>query len=163
METTSAGRDASIGGAKRVLLLGVSFDSGNMGVGALAASAVQLLTNKFGDRSVALLDYRKSADDTLAVPVEQGVATIGRVNLRFSWKILLPNNIFSLVVLACLCRLPALRRPIVSRNRTLRAIDGSQMAFALAGGDSFSDIYGLERFCYVTLPIALVMLMGIHC
>src|SRR5262245_10991249 len=103
-----------------VLLLGVSFDSGNMGVGALGASAVQLLTRRFGDRSIALLDYRKATNDTFTVRVDGGSATIGRINLRFSWKAFLPNNVFSLIVLALLSRIPGCRQLVVSRNSTLR-------------------------------------------
>ena len=158
METTKTGDDPNdVGG--NVLLLGVSFDSGNMGVGALAASAVQLLINRYGDRSVVLLDYSKAANDRIVIHVEHGSASIGRINLRFSWKLFLPNNVFLLIVLAWLRRVPGLRRYIVSHNSTLRAIDASKIAFAMSGGDSFSDIYGLERFFYVTLPIVLLILM----
>ena len=145
----------------KVLLLGATFDTGNMGVGALAASAVRVLHRKYGDGSIVLLDYAREAR-TQRVEVDDGVTSIEVVNMRFSWKIFLPNNILLLLVLAGVCRLsfPAMRRWIVKSNAWLTAIDSADVAFAISGGDSFSDIYGLERFFYVTLPQVLVALLG---
>ena len=160
MDTERTKQDGHSSHGGTVLLLGVSFESGNMGIGALAASAVHLLTTRFGDRPIALLDYGKGAEPRIAVRVARGSTTIDRINLRWSWKLFLPNNVFSLIILACCCRIPALRRYIVAHNPTLRAIEASTIAFAVSGGDSFSDIYGQERFLYVSLPIALVLLMG---
>lgn len=132
-----------------------------MGVGALAASAVRLLKRRYSECSIALLDYGKTQGDELtAVRVDGDSVAVSRINLRFSWKLFLRNNVFFLAVLAWLCRIPILRRQIVRRNQTLRAIDESKIAFALSGGDSFSDIYGLERFIYVTLPQLLVIWLG---
>jgi len=36
----------------------------------------------------------------------------------------------------------------------------SKVHLSIAGGDSFSDIYGLRRFIYVALPQILVLLLG---
>lgn len=145
----------------KVLLLGATFDTGNMGVGALAASAVRVLHRKYGNGAVAMLDYARQPRSE-QVEVEGGVATVNVVNMRFSWKVFLPNNIALLLFLAGLCRVNflGLRRWIVARNRWLREIDEARAAFAVSGGDSFSDIYGMERFFYVTLPQLLVSWMG---
>jgi colanic acid/amylovoran biosynthesis protein len=145
----------------KVLLLGATFSTGNMGVGALAASAVRVLHRKYGDGSITVLDYARQPRSE-RVEVDGGLATINLINMRFSWKIFLPNNIASLLFLAALCRVNFLgmRRWIVSRNRCLRAIDEARAAFAVSGGDSFSDIYGMGRFFYVTLPQVLVSWMG---
>ncbi|MBI2400635.1 MAG: polysaccharide pyruvyl transferase family protein, partial [Deltaproteobacteria bacterium] len=52
------------------------------------------------------------------------------------------------------------RRWIIGSNPYLREIDEADMAASIAGGDSFSDIYGLSRFFYVALPQVLILLMG---
>jgi polysaccharide pyruvyl transferase WcaK-like protein len=42
----------------------------------------------------------------------------------------------------------------------LRHIQRADLVASLAGGDSFSDIYGMERLLYVSLPQILVLLLG---
>ena len=47
-----------------------------------------------------------------------------------------------------------------SKNAYLAEIDGIDLFASIAGGDSFSDIYGMERYFYVSLPQILVLLLG---
>lgn len=144
---------------QKVLLLGAAFDTGNMGVGALAAGSIRVLHARYPAASIALLDYARQAR---AHEVEAGDTkiTVDTVNIRYSWKLFLPNNILLLLVLACLACVPGLRRLVIGCNRTLREIDRAHAAFAISGGDSFSDIYGTARFFYVALPQLLVILLG---
>ena len=87
----------------KILLLGATFYTGNMGVGASAAGALTILTKKYPDADIFFLDYGKEsiaskiviADKNLSVPL---------VNLRFSWKIFLPNNVAYLFVMAILIK-----------------------------------------------------------
>lgn len=143
---------------QRVLLLGAAFDTGNMGVGALAAASVRVLHARFPHARISLLDYARTPG-VHEVDVGGSSVPVDTVNLRFSWKIFLPNNILVLLLLAALCRVPLLRRLIAPRNRWIRAITEARTAFAISGGDSFSDIYGLGRFFYVALPQILVLLL----
>lgn len=146
----------------KVLLLGVSFNTRNMGVGALAAGAVKCIRHCYPDSDIKLLDYGKKAE-THNLNVAGKDELIELINLRFSKKIFLPNNIALLIVLAAIVRLlpfKAVRRLVIGSNPYLREIDSADIAASIAGGDSFSDIYGLARFFYVALPQALVLLMG---
>jgi colanic acid/amylovoran biosynthesis protein len=52
------------------------------------------------------------------------------------------------------------KRYFVNKNETLRRISQIDVAAAISGGDSFSDIYGLGRLIYEALPQILVLLMG---
>ena len=45
------------------------------------------------------------------------------------------------------------------QNGSLRDIMGRDLFFSIAGGDSFSDIYGIMRFLYVVLPQVLCILL----
>jgi colanic acid/amylovoran biosynthesis protein len=60
------------------------------------------------------------------------------------------------------CRLlgPHALAALARRNRWLQAVQEADVALAVSGGDSFSDIYGLGRFMYVALPQLLVMAVG---
>lgn len=145
-----------------VLLLGATFDTQNMGVGALAAGSLRCLTTKGRRVSISLLDY--GTEETVETVDEHGARVpIPVVAMRFSKKLYLPNNIVVLLALAALCRLlPAfgLRDWITSRNSCLRQICAADLVAAISGGDSFSDIYGLARFFYVVLPLVLTVLLG---
>jgi polysaccharide pyruvyl transferase WcaK-like protein len=148
--------------ALKILLLGASFDTANMGVGALASGAMRCLLGYGRDTQVRLLDYGTekivhtvdSDGHALSIPV---------VCMRFSRKLYLGNNIAVLLLLTAVSRLlPThnLRKSLLTKNRCLREICEADLVAAISGGDSFSDIYGLARFLYVSLPQLLVLLLG---
>jgi colanic acid/amylovoran biosynthesis protein len=146
----------------QVLLLGASFSTGNMGVGALAAGALTLVSERYPQAQVQLLDYGRSATAS-KVEVKGKSLQVPLINLRFSWKLLLPNNIATLLVLAVLSRAGGAgwRRWLMARNPWLKRIAQADVAVAVSGGDSFSDIYGLGRFFYVALPQFLALALGV--
>jgi len=85
------------------------------------------------------------------------------VNLRFSKRLFLPNNIAYLIALSILLRLTPIksfRERILSRNSTLKFISETDVFGSIAGGDSFADIYGLARLFYVGLPQILIIFLG---
>jgi polysaccharide pyruvyl transferase WcaK-like protein len=146
----------------KVLLLGVSFNTRNMGVGALGAGAVKCIRHWQPGAEIKLLDYGRKAE-IHNINVAGKDELIELINLRFSKKLFLPNNVALLIALAAIARLlpfKIVRRLFVDSNEYLREISSADMAASVAGGDSFSDIYGIGRFFYVALPQLLVLLMG---
>jgi colanic acid/amylovoran biosynthesis protein len=143
-----------------VVLLGVTQYTENYGVRVLFSAAVEALREAFPGTEIAVLDYLHQPkvweehlpDGTIQVPL---------IDLRFSWKLWLPNSIFRLLAIVAFSRLlpPSWRQKLWKRNPWLRRIEGGRAFFSIAGGDSFSDIYGLRRFLYVALPEILVLLM----
>ena len=139
-------------------VLGVTYNTDNYGVRVLLSGLVQSLARAIKSPRFRLVDYGPE-------PVlwrEQtggGQHDLQLVNLRFSWRLHLPNNIARLLVLAWLSRLlPATyRRHLLNRNPWLREILSAKVHLSMTGGDSFSDIYGLRRFFYVVLPQLLVL------
>ena len=154
--------DASPVRGPKVLLLGASLATNNMGVGALTVSAIRCILHGIPDAEVCLLDYgRESA--VYSVPMRQGSVSVRLINLRFSKKVYLPNHIALLLTRVLASRLlpmRSVRRALISSNPWLREVDEASVCASIAGGDSFSDIYGLTRFFYVSLPQFLVLLMG---
>jgi polysaccharide pyruvyl transferase WcaK-like protein len=149
------------GARPRLLLLGATFNTANMGVGALAFGALKVLLHEYPDAAVSFLDYARQPSREL-VSIEGKRVPVSLVNLRYSWKVFLPNNIAHLLVVAALarCLRATAGKALIERNSWLRQIAQADRAFALAGGDSFSDIYGLGRFLYVALPQLLVLAVG---
>lgn len=141
-------------------LLGVTKNSDNYGVRVLLSAAVESLVRAFPGARIAVLDYGPKREEW-AETLPAGAQQIPLINLRFSWKIFLSNNIFRLVAWVAFSRILPLdiREHWWSGNDRLRRIAGARAHFSIAGGDSFSDIYGLRRFAYVVLPQILVLLM----
>ena len=146
----------------KVCVLGASFGNPNLGVGALMAGISTAVLAKYPNASISILDYAyepslhpfRSAGQSVLVQL---------VNLRFSKKFYLSNNVALLVLLALLLRLvpfKKLRRRLTEKNATLRHIQDADAIVSIAGGDSFSDIYGLERLIYVSLPQLLILSTG---
>lgn len=146
----------------RLLITGASFDTANMGVSALAAGAIKGATSRFPNASVSLLDYGKEAK-TYVVQLRERQVIVPLVNLRFSKKFYLANNIALLILISLFLKLvPSrrLRKRLIAENDCLRELDRADVIAAISGGDSFSDIYGLTRLLYISLPQILVLLMG---
>ena len=146
----------------KISLLGAAFDTGNMGVNALGVGAIRCVLQQYPTAEVFSLDYGKvSTVYTVKFPDRQ--VAVPLVNMRFSWRFWLRNNIASLLLLTVLMKLlpfPTLRRRWIARNDCLRHLDESDLVVAISGGDSFSDIYGLERLLYVSLPQILALWSG---
>jgi polysaccharide pyruvyl transferase WcaK-like protein len=146
---------------RTILLMGATFATENMGVSALTAGSIEAGLHIWPDARILLLDYGKERRrfwyDSANGPVPADL-----LNMRFSKKLYLTNNIAILIVLAiALRRAPRrLRAIIFSRNKYFKEISSADIAVAISGGDSFSDIYGLRRFLYCFLPLILVQLSG---
>jgi polysaccharide pyruvyl transferase WcaK-like protein len=146
----------------QILILGASFDTGNMGVSALAAGAIKCAVFQFPEARVSLLDYGKESK-LYRLRVDGTEISVPLINIRFSKKFYLSNNIALLLLLALLLKaIPSVtwRQRLIARNRTLRQIYAADVVAAISGGDSFSDIYGLQRLLYVSFPQILAILLG---
>lgn len=143
-------------------LLGASFGTNNLGVAALTCGTIASVYHSYPDANLFLLDYGKEPA-VYRVQHPGGAANVDFVNIRFSKRFYLKNNIAFLLFLAfCLKIVPSrkLRGRLFQRNHILGTIWNADILCSLAGGDSFSDIYGLGRLIYVTLPQFLVLLIG---
>ena len=146
----------------KICLLGASFSTNNMGVGALAAGALRCFNRGFPDAEFYMLDYGKE-EGAYAYNSNEDQVVIHKINMRFSKNIFLSNHVVTLLFFAFLVKtLPfeRLRRWVTARNRNLKLLGNIDLFASLAGGDSFSDIYGMKRLIYVTLPQLLVLILG---
>ncbi len=139
-------------------LLGAGYETGNAGVAALASGTINAVRHQFPTAKIFLVDYGYEPKQ-YAVHCADGMATAHLVNLRYSWRIWLPNNIARLLVVALLMRVFS-RNRLLRRHPWLQPICDADLVGSLAGGDSFSDMYGLARLLYVTLPQLLVLWLG---
>jgi polysaccharide pyruvyl transferase WcaK-like protein len=146
----------------RIGILGATFETPNLGVGALAAGTIRCIRARYPLARLFFLDYARQSSTHTVVENGEPIA-IPLVNIRFSKRFWLPNNIAVLLFSALLLKvIPSakLRRWLVARNRSLHEIFQADLFAAVSGGDSFSDLYGFSRFLYVALPQILVLLLG---
>lgn len=144
-----------------ICLLGASFGTDNFGVNVLTLGTIRCALETFPDADLSVMDY---GYQPLIYRVEmQGrEISVPLLNIRFSKKPWQPNHILFLIGLALLLKVvpsTGLRKKILQSNRILKHLCEVDIATALSGGDSFSDIYGLRRFFYVSLPQILVILL----
>ncbi|HLX43618.1 MAG TPA: polysaccharide pyruvyl transferase family protein [Bryobacteraceae bacterium] len=143
-----------------ITILGAAFNNENLGVGALAVGIVTCIEEAAPDAEITLLDFAQEPE-VFHLKLNGGTKTIRTVNLRM--KPSSPaNNIVFLVALALLMRLlpRRVRESLYAKNRVLDHIHNSDVIVSIAGGDSFSDIYGMRRLVDVSLPQMLVLLVG---
>jgi len=143
-------------------VLGATFDTGNLGVSALAEGTIRAILHRFPEAKLFLLDYGRTGL-TQSFQLGDREINLPFVNMRFSKRFWLPNSIAVLLLLALVARLvPSweLRRRLLARNPWLQRIQEANCFVSIAGGDSFSDIYGLGRLLYVSLPQILALLLG---
>jgi colanic acid/amylovoran biosynthesis protein len=145
----------------KVCLLGSSFGTNNFGVSVLTIGTVQCLLEASPKAEISLLDYgREPAAWTLNLHDHR--VQLPLINIRFSKKLWQSNHIAYLILLALITKLfpfPGFRKTIIHGNRVLQHLEQMDFVTAISGGDSFSDIYGMERFIYIALPQILVLLL----
>lgn len=146
----------------RFCLLGASFETANMGVSALAAGTIESIIHNQPNAEITLLDYSKEGK-AYQFKSSLGNVPVRLLNIRFSKKFYLKNNIAYLILLALALKIvpvEKLKNIIIRRNAWLQHISHADIVTSIAGGDSFSDIYGLARLIYVALPQILVLLLN---
>ena len=146
---------------KKVLLMGATFSTDNMGVSALTAGSIEAGLHTWPNARILLLDYGKERR-RFRYDSANGPVTVDLLNMRFSKRFYLRNNIAILILLAIVLRLlpRRLRQFMFLHNMYFKEISSADVAAAISGGDSFSDIYGLGRFFYSSLPQILVQITG---
>jgi len=148
-------------GVARVCLLGASFETGNLGVSALAESSVKCIRSRWPDAQVTLLGSGREEGEH-HLPLAGRDVVLRKVPVRFCKNVLLPEHILGLLLRTMLWRLlpiGAVRRRLANGNRFFRLLLETDCFIDISGGDSFSDIYGMWRlvqgFMLRLLPLRL--------
>jgi polysaccharide pyruvyl transferase WcaK-like protein len=146
----------------KICLLGASFETGNMGVSALAESSVKIILNRWPDAEITFLGSGY-------VPRENRLFVSGKeicintLPIRFSKNIFLPYHFLWFAFYSLLMKvLPAsrLKQNLANRNPCFKTLYDTDLVADITGGDSFSDIYGFKRFFLGFLCKWLVTFLG---
>ena len=145
-----------------ICLLGCSFNTGNRGVSALAASLINILLASKPDARIWFFIGDRT-DEAQSCIVDGKARNFNVVNYRLSLRSK-PHSHLAWMFLAALlyniCPLPLIRKGILRRNPALAALVQADIIGDIRGGDSFSDIYGLTSFLLGTVPVFIIRLLG---
>lgn len=142
-------------------LMGAAIGIGNRGVSALGVSTVNLVHEARADAAVSLLIGNRHADSR-KVRLPDRTIEVPIVNYRMSPKAPLGIQLWWILVFSVIYRLLPLgfvRSAIKKRNTWIRTAADAAVVADIRGGDSFSDIYGLQRFVIGSLPLLAVLLV----
>jgi polysaccharide pyruvyl transferase WcaK-like protein len=136
---------------KRIALFGAAPDTPNMGVSALFMSTITGLARHIDDFEVVVFDYGLGLrNENLSIAGGKLVKLI-RYGARGGKRYYRPENLLTMLFLSRLGWLGSLLNP------GLRLLDTCDAVLDVSGGDSFSDIYGLERFNNVNRPKTIAL------
>ncbi len=142
------GREQAASAAASICLLGASFDTGNLGVSALAESSIKCILHKWPEATITLLaSGREAGTHTLRMSGREVV--VRKVPIRFCKNVFLSNHYGWLFLYAIVVRLLPfswLKQRLAGRNTAFGVLMEADFFVDIAGGDSFSDIYGMRRF-----------------
>ncbi len=146
----------------KVGLLGACFDTGNMGVSALAESSIKLVLNRWSDAQVTLVGSTVEPQEhrLLLMGKELSVKTLP---IRFSKNLCLPTHIFWYAFYGFLAKLMPrtwFKKKLTRRNPYFKTLYEMDIVLDITGGDSFSDIYGMKRFFLGFLLKWLMLFLG---
>jgi len=146
----------------KIVMLGASFDTGNMGVSALAESAIKCILRRWPNAHISLLGSGRRKNKYHLRIMNKNIC-IRTFPIRFSRNIFLKDHFVRLLFCALLFRifrLEKIKQFCAKRNETLIEILGMHLAVDITGGDSFSDIYGIIPFVWGFLRKWLVLLFN---
>jgi len=146
----------------KICLLGASFDTGNMGVTALAESAIKCIRHRWPEAEVMLLGSgHKVGEERLMIQRRQ--LRMNTLPLRFCRNVFMAEHfcvLFCCALLVKVFRTQRAKRFLCRHNWYFKEIVECDLAADITGGDSFSDIYGMKRFVLGYLEKWLMVLFG---
>ena len=161
LETGIAGDPRGTKQRMGVCLLGASFDTGNLGVSALAESSVKCILTRWPDARIVLLASSR-VEAWHKLNLAGRTVDLQKVPIRFSKNVLLPHHygvLFLGVLVLRLLPFKWVERWLLRRNATLKLLVGTNLFVDISGGDSFSDIYGMRRFTLAFLVRLLPLML----
>ena len=142
---------------KNIAVLGASFNTGNLGVSALAASTILLIKQRWPDAQIFILGGLEFKTDPLEIDGQ--FVTIETYPVRYCSNLFIKNHIWKLLTGVAFRIIGNQLRnskspnkaincqsPIANKKTTLKALLNADLICDITGGDSFSDIYGMKRF-----------------
>jgi polysaccharide pyruvyl transferase WcaK-like protein len=142
-----------------IALIGASFETGNLGVGALAWSCLKLILNRWPGAEVCCLGSGMEVDYS-NFQIDGHRTQVAVYPIRFCRNILEPNHIVRVKSTVLWRKLFCASGKGTKMTCAKDAVLNADLFCDITGGDSFSDIYGMQRFVRGYLIKRLCQSMG---
>lgn len=142
--------------------MGAPLDTGNMGVSALSASLIKIIKTLYPDANISFFIGNKTSNPQKIIFSGEKIE-IDVINYRLSPRSKISEHLLWIFLMACLYWITPFQKTkerIVNSNWRLKALKEADFVCDIRGGDSFSDIYGLNRFLSGALSQICVLLLG---
>lgn len=131
---------------RTVVLVGASFSTGNLGVSALAWSSIELILQRWPESKIVLLGVGRKPGQ-VSFDSERSRQIVHTLPVRYSLNVCATNHILRMTLASMLFRcLPFTAKCWVKEDCALGALLRAHVICDITGGDSFSDIYGFQRY-----------------
>lgn len=140
---------------KRFAFFGAAPDTGNRGVSALFRCVVEGVGGALPDSELLVYDNGLGRREESTVLESGAPYRYTRLGARGGKRYYLPEN------LATASAFVSLGRTLGALHPMVRELDGCDAVLDVSGGDSFSDIYGSERFWLIVRPKLIAAQRGV--
>ncbi len=141
--------------SKRFAFFGAAPDTGNRGVSALFRSVVEGIGGAFPNSELLVYDNGLGRREESTVLESGAPYRYARLGARGGKRYYLRENLAPAAAFASLGRTLGALHPMV------RELDRCDAILDVSGGDSFSDIYGAERFWLIVRPKLIAAHRGV--
>jgi len=141
--------------AIKIGLLGACFNTGNLGVSALADASVKLLLEKWPNREIIFIGsgYEPKTENITIGATQKKIVSIP---VRFSKNVFHKCHFLRFLLYGVAGKLGFK----ITGNKYVKLINSCDLVCDITGGDSFSDIYGFKRFFLGFLTKWLFVFLG---
>jgi len=144
-----------------VCIMGASFETGNMGVSALASSLIKIILKTKPNAEIKFLIGNKEPK-IRNIKISHRQLQIEVINYRLSPKAKISEHLCWILICAFLQRVmpfKTIQDKLINKVPWLYALKKADFVGNIHGGDSFSDIYGTGRFIIGVIPDLITLLM----
>ena len=145
----------------KICLIGAALDTGNLGVSALAASLITIIRTVNPDSEISFFLGRRSSEP-YSIEMSKRKLKLKVINFRLSPKASYKEHILVILALAIFYRIlpfSHIKHWLLNCNERLKAISEVDIFGDIRGGDSFSDIYGIRKLVFGSLPFLICHLL----
>ena len=117
----------------RISLLGAGYSTDNLGVAALTSGALATIWKAYPNVEVQILDYNKHPE-TYELEYKNKNKVVELINIRFTKKIWLKNNVIRLVMTSLMIRIvpiKSIREKLYLSHKLLKKIYASTLVMAI--------------------------------
>lgn len=143
----------------KIGLMGTPISSGNRGVQALGEALARLCMKSAPNAEICLFESHRKSGSVVMRPNGNEIS-IPIIHWRMSPKCHPRDHIFVITLFSFIYRfipLKLVRKWIARSIPWIKALETTDLIGDVRGGDSFSDIYGIQRLIVATLPVMSVI------